>query len=97
MNDDLSAIVNDLRHLEDIDPAEIADRIERLMETNSEIDRIRSLDLKSGDIVVVELKERIHPRIAKKIRDSFKEAFSDNPVLVLEEGTEIRVIRKIGE
>ena len=64
-------------------------------ETNPLVEKIKALDLKSGDIVLVRYPGSLSERACGNIRESLSRELdvNANKILILEEGMDIKLIR----
>lgn len=64
------------------------------------IEKVKVLELKDGDIVILKVQQQVSEKQLKMIKDLVKQYFEPlvhNKVLVLEEGMDIEVLRKAND
>lgn len=59
-----------------------------------EVERMQVLDIGPNDVVVLEFKRRVPAAAFNKMKDRMEKILPGIPVLVLEEGAHVRVLRQ---
>ena len=60
------------------------------------IESVRMADIGPGDIIVMEIESHIaDPVIYERLRDSMKRFFPNNKIMVIEDGMELSIVRKV--